>query len=171
MSYLSVPSLKSARLVAPLWGQEGAKLLQKKTIANFDFGPGCMYNKPFDSMRFFRYQAEMKHIPITSWKMTVPGFNSGMRRPKERGKEKYLHDLHRLLSSEATQNIKELKLCGPITKWTNSILLNILSQLQHNLQTLTLDDWYFTNNDATLIVPFPPLDKIHFKKLTHFTFS
>ncbi len=34
-----------------------------------------------------------------------------------------------------------------------------------------MDDWYFTNNDATLIVPFPSLDKIHFKKLTNFTFS
>ncbi|XP_035711432.1 uncharacterized protein LOC118436882 [Folsomia candida] len=58
LSYLSLRSLKNARLVCRHWDEEASPILQKKCAINFDED----YQPSNSSLQFFRYVGEMRNI-------------------------------------------------------------------------------------------------------------
>lgn len=175
LSYLPFGDLKTVRFVSKLWNDESLKIIKKKAVVKFGFGPG--YSATNESMKLFRYVNEMKKNPLPNWEINLPAL--GTTRADEykvdatpgRPGAKLIADLDWFLG-EKTDVVKQLTLSGELESiFDHEILVKVMKNLPlGTIQNFELaGGWALKALSENGELEFPTT--ISFKMLQEFTLS
>ncbi|XP_035711429.1 uncharacterized protein LOC118436880 [Folsomia candida] len=174
MSYLSVRSLKNARLVSRKWKKQVTPILRKKSALTFD-DPRA----PNASRKFLRYVHDIKKVTKwPHWKISFPALPA-KGNDKENWRNKYVTDLNWFLQPKRDPLIKTLSLKGAPTLSLKEniksnhdyrLYLGTVSQLKDTLEELCLDvSMRIWKNDGTEKKYYSTRPDLRFNKLQKFS--
>lgn len=154
--------VKCYRFVSNLWNVEASKILKKSFT--LDFGPNFDYKSKDsnETMKVFRYVADMKNNPLSNWRIHIP-----------ETKNKLFQDLNWLLSdgNSKIHHVKRLEFCRSVASLDSNPELThkVLQTLGKHLEELALD--YNFNRDIDWVKDYGLPELTQFPKLQVFTLS